>query len=1277
MGRAESGQTGRGLLLDDFATRLSNVEAMAIALTDDLLSLERAWNFPGRVYTGRIPQDLQELLRQAFLPVLKLVFEQNGHPGEKQAWKLLGIIGHLMLPAISRRVVQRRTASTRAETRDHLRKSILRFIDMTPAVMMEIVSRPHVQGASSRKPKPISRDGRIARQAGKIRSDIGEGSLSRAAQALDMLAEIQTSVDPSICKGQPLPFTCEVQRQMELLHPKEDEPDPDDYDRASAGEQWVPRIKQIVRTVLQYDAKTAAGPGGITICMLKALVSDDDEHSSTPSALLTNIMSLIGQGRIIDDMKPILASARSMALSKGPGALKPRPAAMGDMVRRVFGRTQMRSSSNKLANHLGPMQRGVGISGGIEQVVLHLRLMLASDYSLVAAIADIVNAFNRLKRKALLAAKRKAFPELFEFSWLSYGKHSRLYFQTEGVSEPSFFSSECGAQQGATDGSADFAIALHPVLLTVVSCHPKVIITAIADDVQILGQKEFVAPALRMYKEELKALGLELHPTETEVFSHGSGTLMGDEAKKLFEGLATIVPADRGVIVLGVPIGSAAWTSAQLIKIVDKNRTRLAALPNLHSSQHAMQLLRNTCVTRIMHLTRSLSPSQMRETTALHDNDIWAAFSNILGVNTKLPARDLGEDWLIEALRARDAKNDSPRTQAQLEAVASTALKQARLPIGAGGFGLSSATEVAPFAYVGAFALAVSKGLLVDFPRLGALFLSDSPIPEIKELADTWASISHLVSDPTCTCGQSEHSQLSCLIRMSGQKEVSPQSVDIVINAEEPVVVKSFAQKLQHRLFRKAQRSSAEKLKSDLVRSWGVAPKDSPEANERNKEYGRLCSVSGGRSSAWLSALPSSDPGARDDLNLTSTEFQASCCFRLGIMPPEGSHDDLYICRNHPRVESVDRQGHHFTGMHCNHKGQHFRHDYIRSGLAVCARLAGSNISQVRIEPRQLVPGRNQRPADVFVQSHCVYAFESGNEQMCLDATAVAAMGVLNYGGSAPNLIEHPAAGKEAEKEEKRKTNEFVKNKKPIGNHLAFLACGVENLGAMGPGTLAAIDHLADCSFGASKGVDKDRDRFVWHCSQVLSVAAMRGVARGFYYARQRSFESRPRSSSKHFDRQCPLLDLPHISQISDSPSALQRRTPTTPNRSSLVAQNSSSFSSSGGSSRDGSVTNGSCSGSSSSSCSSSCSSCSGSSGSSSVGSRISSSSRVGSSSRSSGSGSSSSSSCFANSFSISSSSSASGSVIVPSCCSINKTRNPVSSSFISGIPSFARGAVS
>ena len=107
-----------------------------------------------------------------------------------------------------------------------------------------------------------------------------------------------------------------------------------------------------------------------------------------------------------------------------------------------------------------------------------------------------------------------------------------------------------------------------------------------------------------------------------------------------------IVPADRGMRVLGAPIGSTQFVQDWLDKKADQTELLVKEILAIAttddddsvSAQAALHLLRHTAVPRASFLLRCLPPLQTLDFAERHDDAVMRTFSALLGADDPLGA---------------------------------------------------------------------------------------------------------------------------------------------------------------------------------------------------------------------------------------------------------------------------------------------------------------------------------------------------------------------------------------------------------------------------------------------------------------------------------------------------------------------------------------------------------------------------------------------------------------------------------------------------------------
>ena len=112
-----------------------------------------------------------------------------------------------------------------------------------------------------------------------------------------------------------------------------------------------------------------------------------------------------------------------------------RPIAVGLTFRRVAAKVIVAHASSRLQSLFAPVQLGVGVSRGLEAGVHATRLFLDNLSTGHAVVKiDFANAFNSVRRDAVLEAVYRSLPDAYSFVYSTYAHETKLFFGKETIS---------------------------------------------------------------------------------------------------------------------------------------------------------------------------------------------------------------------------------------------------------------------------------------------------------------------------------------------------------------------------------------------------------------------------------------------------------------------------------------------------------------------------------------------------------------------------------------------------------------------------------------------------------------------------------------------------------------------------------------------------------------------------------------------------------------------------------------------------------------------------
>ena len=415
-------------------------------------------------------------------------------------------------------------------------------------------------------------------QAKRVSNQLALGSVTRAAQAL-----VRSKVaDP----------TDEVIATLRRLHPVRDPPQVPETQQAAAS------IDAAAFSALleALPRGSAAGPSGWTYEHIRAAAEANESCSEAIRELLNTVIS----GEL--PQLPELLASTLIPFEKPTGGV--RPIAVGEVWFRLAGLCAL-STCREVGLSLAPLQQGVGVAGGAQNIGHALEAATASDPELVVVQLDFANAFNTLDRTAMLHAVAERAPALLPLATWAYSKPSELLLRDAPAGMQPIVSA-AGVRQGDPLGPLFYSLTTYPALQTAAAAHPDAHALAYLDDTFQVARAGPIVAAVRAFLQAVQPLGLQEQLPKCCVWSRTP-----DRAAEVAAALGMHHCAD-GLVATGTPIGTPDFVAAHAMQRAEAACAMVDTLEALPlQGQHRLILATRSLQKKLTHLARCVPWQQI------------------------------------------------------------------------------------------------------------------------------------------------------------------------------------------------------------------------------------------------------------------------------------------------------------------------------------------------------------------------------------------------------------------------------------------------------------------------------------------------------------------------------------------------------------------------------------------------------------------------------------------------------------------------------------------
>ena len=788
---------------------------------------------------------------------------------------------------------------------------------------------------------------------------------------------------------------------------------------------------QVRAALLRMDTTSSSGPDAMSVRLLRLLLLDVALVGPNQNGLtiLTDFINLAIGGRLPPAVHQLYASARLVALPKGPGKI--RPVAVGTVLRRLISKAAMPLALDECRDYLQPYQLANATPCGIDAIVHRARELIrlhGGDSKLAHVAVDAKNAFNLVERQEMLEATREHIPSIARWVFYIYATEDPQLVSTGGI-----IASAQGTQQGDPLSMLLFSLAINDLVRRVGQECNLMLNAWYADDAHLIGSIDQIGKALRLIREEGPRVNYLLQPAKSEIYWPTSATAPRKRLLRQFP----MKQLTSGMTMLGAPVGSVQFMQESLHELVNEND---AALNNLDRLAHTGHL--DARIPYMLHRA-CLGQSRLNHAMRLTPPAICA------------PAlRRADERCMYWFQRFNDLSLTPESTQ------------QVSLPISMGGHGFLSAALLSDAAYLGSLVDVSRHEHLFDYghpdpgPRDGAASSSAIPLSFTAQAKDSYDLFAE--RHPPHVNDECEHPMDLALdaddMPPTAKMQRLPPFPDLLQNAK----------RTQHKLSRVLLSNIAQDLWRE--QEWAQATHYGGPEHELQSWRARMQSIASPGASAFLIATPTRTT------RLNRRIWSIMLCRHLGLKVYDDGQRPLHCSHC---GKPMDAQGVHATESCRVGWSQLHRHNAMQRTWAYeVLRPAGCSTS---FEEPLLIPGTQARPADVFVPVPPGASHTDAHAQrpIAYDITVRATLG-----GEGTRLLRAAThVGGAASQGESVKRLQFNRklanasstNTRAFTPHWRFSPIGFDSFGALGANTrkelkslLPRIAKRTHCTVGAA-----------------------------------------------------------------------------------------------------------------------------------------------------------------------------------------------------------------
>ena len=205
-------------------------------------------------------------------------------------------------------------------------------------------------------------------------------------------------------------------------------------------------------------------------------------------------------------------ACRLLSLNKSPGEeeIQIRPIGVGEVLRRIIGKTISWALNEEIQEAGGALQVSTGLKGGAEAAIHGMKNIFELECTEAVILVDAENAFNKLNRQVALHNIQFLCPNFATVLINTYRLPARLFLVGGGE-----ISSTEGTTQGDTLAMPFYGISMRPLINKLDHQRTQIHQVWLADDATGAGSLNNLKIWWKLVEEEGKKFGYVVKPSKS------------------------------------------------------------------------------------------------------------------------------------------------------------------------------------------------------------------------------------------------------------------------------------------------------------------------------------------------------------------------------------------------------------------------------------------------------------------------------------------------------------------------------------------------------------------------------------------------------------------------------------------------------------------------------------------------------------------------------------------------------------------------------------------